>query len=104
MVVVVAAGANPTNPTLQTGGRAVPAKMIGHDPVSRVTVCDPDGKVAARFGGNNPILPGNFIAPHGLWCDSRGDLYIGEVILRGGAVKLLAPLTPHAFQKFKRTG
>ncbi len=76
----------------------------GHDPVSRVTVCDPDGKVAARFGGNDPILPGNFIAPHGLWCDSRGDLYVGEVILRGGAIKYLAPMTPHAFQKFRRSG
>jgi hypothetical protein len=76
----------------------------GHDPISRVTVCDPDGKVAARFGGNDPLLPGNFIAPHGLWCDSRGDLYLGEVILRGGAIKYLAPFTPHAFQKFRRSG
>jgi hypothetical protein len=74
----------------------------GHDPVARVTVCDPDGTVIARFGGPDPILPGNFIAPHGLWCDANGDLYVGEVILRGGAVALLAPLTPHAFQKFKR--
>ena len=76
----------------------------GHDPISRVTVCDPDGKVAALVGGNNPILPGNFCSPHGLWCDSRGDLYVGEVILRGGAIKYFAPLTPHAFHKFKRTG
>jgi hypothetical protein len=76
----------------------------GHDPVARVTVCDPDGKVVARFGGNKPLLPGNFIAPHGLWCDSCGDLYVGEVIVRGGAVDLLAPLTPHCFQKFKRSG
>jgi hypothetical protein len=76
----------------------------GHDPVSRVTVCDPDGKVAARFGGHKPLLPGNFIAPHGLWCDSGGDLYVGEVVVRGGAVDLLAPMTPHCFQKFKRSG
>lgn len=76
----------------------------GHDPVSRVTVCDPDGKVAARFGGHKPLLPGNFIAPHGLWCDSCGDLYVGEVVVRGGAVDLLAPMTPHCFQKFKRSG
>jgi hypothetical protein len=76
----------------------------GHDPVARVTVCDPDGKIVARFGGPKPLLPGNFIAPHGLWCDSCGDLYVGEVTVRGGAVQLLAPLTPHCFQKFKRSG
>ncbi len=79
----------------------------GHDPISRVTVCDPDGKIVARVGGTNPVLPGNFVAPHGLWCDSRGDLYVGEVIKRSGALAKLAPLTsltPHAFQKFKRSG
>jgi NHL repeat len=84
--------------------KACQCPPAGHDPVSRVTVCDPDGKVAARFGGPHPILPGNFIAPHGLWCDSRGDLYVGEVVVRGGAVALLAPLTPHCFQKFRRSG
>ena len=76
----------------------------GHDPISRVTVCDPDGQIVARVGGNNPVLPGNFIAPHGLWCDSRGDLYVGEVVTRIGAVDKLAPLTIQAFQKFKRSG
>jgi hypothetical protein len=84
--------------------KACQCPPAGHDPVARVTVCDPDGKVAARFGGPHPILPGNFIAPHGLWCDSRGDLYVGEVIVRGRAVEALAPLTPHSFQKFKRSG
>ena len=71
------------------------ARPPGTTRSARVTVCDPDGKVVARFGGPNPILPGNFIAPHGLWCDSRGDLYVGEVVVRGGAVAL-APLTPQA--------
>jgi hypothetical protein len=76
----------------------------GHDPIARVTVCDPDGKIIARVGGHDPFLPGNFIAPHGLWCDSGGDLYVGEVIVRGGAVSYLAPFKPPAFQKFKRSG
>jgi hypothetical protein len=76
----------------------------GHEPIARVTICDPDGKIVARIGGHNPLLPGNFIAPHGLWCDSRGDLYVGEVIVRGGAVSYLAPFKPPSFQKFKRSG
>lgn len=45
MVVVVAAGANPANPTLQTEGRPIPAKMIGHDPVSRLGFIKVEGSV-----------------------------------------------------------
>ena len=77
---------------------------IGHDPVARVTVCDLDGQIIARFGGADPVLPGNFIAPHGIWADSKGDLYVGEVVQRSGAIDHFAPLTCHAFQKFRRAG
>ena len=74
----------------------------GHSPIARVTVCDPDGKIAAQVGGENPVLPGNFVAPHGIWADRRGDLYVGEVVVQAGAVKRMAPLRPAAFQKFRR--
>ena len=74
----------------------------GHSPIARVTVCDPDGTIAAQIGGENPVLPGNFVAPHGIWADKRGDIYVGEVIVNAGAVRRMAPLTPHAFQKFRR--
>ena len=77
---------------------------VGHDPIARVTVCDLDGRIIARVGGPNPVLPGNFIAPHGLCVDSRGDLYVGEVVKKSGAMAHFAPLTCHAFQKFKRAG
>jgi hypothetical protein len=94
--------ANPVNPTPHYCMMQHPP--VGHDPVARVTVCDLDGRVIARFGGSNPVLPGNFIVPHGLWVDSRGDLYVGEVVARSGATKYFAPLTCHAFQKFRRAG
>ncbi|MBI3052846.1 MAG: hypothetical protein HYY77_02170, partial [Betaproteobacteria bacterium] len=74
----------------------------GHSPIARVTVCDPDANIVARIGGENPVLPGNFVAPHGIWADKRGDIYVGEVIVNAGAVRRMAPLTPHAFQKFRR--
>ena len=80
------------------------APPCGHDPIARVTVCDPDGKVIARVGGHNPVLPGNFVAPHGISCDSRGDLYVGQVIQKSGAAKYFAPLPLEAFQKFRRSG
>jgi len=84
--------------------RLMTCPPVGHDPVARVTVCDLDGKIIARIGGANPVLPGNFIAPHGLSVDSKGDLYVGEVVKKSGAMAHFAPLTCHAFQKFKRSG
>jgi hypothetical protein len=77
---------------------------VGHAPIARVTICDLDGTIQARIGGENPVLPGNFIVPHGIWADSRGDFYVGEVVKASGAVEHFAPLTCHAFQKFVRAG
>lgn len=74
----------------------------GHDPLARVSICEPDGALVARIGGEEEVLPGNFIAPHGIWADSRGELYIGEVVVAANAVKRLAPMTPQTFQKFRR--
>lgn len=73
----------------------------GHDRIARVTVCDTDGRIVTRIGGENPFPPGNFIAPHGLWVDSRGALYVGEVTK--AARRIWAPLDPRCFQTFKRS-
>jgi hypothetical protein len=46
----------------------------------RIRVQTPDGADVARFG--NPVPgtgPDQFIAPHGLAIDSRGDVYVAEV-------------------------
>jgi hypothetical protein len=47
---------------------------------NRVDIYDKKGKRLARLGdifaGEKP---GQFIAPHGLALDSRGDIYVGEV-------------------------
>ncbi len=76
----------------------------GHSPIARVTICDPDGNIQAQVGGEEALLPGNFIVPHGIWADSRGDFYVGEVVKASGAIDHFAPLTCHAFQKFIRAG
>ena len=45
-----------------------------------MTIVDHTGKRIARLGGLGPGLgPAEFVAPHGLAVDSRGDLYVGEV-------------------------
>ena len=49
---------------------------LGH----RISIYDKQGKLLARIGGENEgEEPGNFIAPHGIAVDSKGDIYIGEV-------------------------
>jgi DNA-binding beta-propeller fold protein YncE len=46
----------------------------------RISICDHEGKVLARLGDQHGGEgPGQFIAPHGLAIDSRGDIYVGEV-------------------------
>lgn len=47
---------------------------------SRFSIVDPNGKLLARWGGESSNAPGQFIAPHCAAVDSRGDLYIGEVL------------------------
>jgi DNA-binding beta-propeller fold protein YncE len=46
----------------------------------RISIVDHTGKILARLGGLQPGLgPGEFIGPHGIAVDSRGDIYVGEV-------------------------
>jgi DNA-binding beta-propeller fold protein YncE len=46
----------------------------------RVTIVDSNGKVLAQWGGESSHEPGQFVAPHAIAVDSRGDLYVGEVL------------------------
>ncbi len=46
----------------------------------RISITDHTGKVLARLGHMHAgEAVGQFIAPHGLAIDSRGDIYVGEV-------------------------
>lgn len=46
----------------------------------RISIVDNDGKVLAQWGGESSHEPGQFVAPHGIAIDSRGDLYVSEVL------------------------
>lgn len=71
----------------------------------RVSVLDDKGQRVARFGGQFASeTPGEFIAPHGLVVDSRGDVYVGEVSYTGYGQFLDPPRVMRSFQKFKRDG
>jgi DNA-binding beta-propeller fold protein YncE len=76
-------------------------KYIVRDAIhARVTVRDPGGKLVAEWGARNHSDDGIFFAPHGIAIDSRGDLYIGEVVTAysGG----LAPAGLPTLHKFER--
>lgn len=67
----------------------------------RVSVFDPHGKLLARWGGgDNPTAPGDFFAPHDICIDSRGDLYVAEVVMSAGGNRGLVAPDCHSLQKF----
>jgi hypothetical protein len=68
-------------------GLANPMQIFVRDDVlylaesnQRVSIMTLDGEVLARWGSKGPA-PGQFTnAPHGIWADSRGDIYVSEVV------------------------
>jgi DNA-binding beta-propeller fold protein YncE len=73
-------------------------------PGGRVSVFNRRGELLARWGGGrNPGAPGDFLAPHGIWVDSHGDLYVGEVVKSAAGAGGPPPPACHALQKFVRT-
>jgi DNA-binding beta-propeller fold protein YncE len=68
---------------------------------ARLSVFNRRGELLARWGGDDdPCAPGEFFAPHDICIDSRGDLYVGEVVLSAGGNRGLVAPTCHALQKF----
>ena len=66
-----------------------------------VSVLDREGNVLDRWGGSeNPCAPGDFYAPHDVWVDRFGDVYVGEVTWSAGGRKGLIPKDCHCLQKF----
>jgi DNA-binding beta-propeller fold protein YncE len=69
----------------------------------RVSIFDLQGNLQARWGGgNDPCATGDFFAPHDVWVDSRGDIYVSEVVMSAGGNRGLVSPTCHTLQKFVR--
>ncbi len=69
----------------------------------RVSIFNSSGTLLARFGGGeHPGTPGDFFAPHDLWVDARGDLYVAEVTWSAGGNRGLVPADCPSLQKFAR--
>ncbi|MBI4611568.1 MAG: hypothetical protein HY726_21470 [Candidatus Rokubacteria bacterium] len=72
---------------------------------NRVSILSTKGELVARvgdrFGGEQP---GQFVAPHGVVTDSRGDLYVAEVAYTFKGRHENPPREIRSLQKFARTG
>jgi hypothetical protein len=58
------------------------------------------GRVGGRFAGEKP---GEFVAPHGVAVDSRGDFYVAEVSYTAVGQHEHPPRELRSLQKFART-
>jgi hypothetical protein len=77
---------------------------IRHDLPGHISIYDLNGNLLLRWVNADRSAPGNFVAPHALCVDSRGDLYVGEVTYSSGVEKGLVTSDCHTFQKFTRRG
>ena len=76
-----------------------PADAIG----GRLSIFDTEGALLARWGGGkSPCAAGDFFAPHDVWVDAHGDIYVSEVIQSAGANRGLVSRECHTLQKFSR--
>ncbi len=75
---------------------------IEEDRLGGFSVFDRDGRLVSRARGTEPCATGSFCAPHGIYVDSHGDVYIGEVTWTFAARQGIVPPDCHTLQKFAR--
>jgi sugar lactone lactonase YvrE len=85
------------------GGVAVNVDMPNIGP--RVSINGAKGELLARLGSRPAGLePGQFISPHGLAVDSRGDIYVGEVSYTNWGRRGPIPPGLRSLQKLVKVG
>jgi len=87
----------------ELGWRAgTPAPRL-HETGGRVSIFNRCGDLLSRWGGgDNPYAVGDFIAPHDIWLNTRGDVYVGEVTISAAANRGLVGEDCPSLQKFVR--
>ena len=86
----------------RTGQSSFTNGTIKYDLPGGVRVLDLQGNLLLHWCSADREAPGNFVAPHTLCVDSRGDLYVGEVTWTFAVSRGVAREDAHTFQKFAR--
>ena len=69
----------------------------------RLSIFDCSGNLQCRFGGGSrPASAGDFAAPHDVWVDSQGSVYVGEVTVSAAVPKGIVTADCPSLQKFVR--
>ncbi|HEY4310079.1 MAG TPA: peptidyl-alpha-hydroxyglycine alpha-amidating lyase family protein [Pirellulales bacterium] len=72
-------------------------------PGGRLSIFDSAGTLKARWGGGtNPCAAGDFYAPHDVWVDAAGSIYVAEVVWSAGGRRGMVAPDCHTLQKFVR--
>jgi hypothetical protein len=84
------------------GGTTMAGRPTPETRDAAVSVRDMQGNVLSKWGGPDVYKAGWFAAPHGIWVDSHGDIYVAEVIKT--ALSRTNQWHPgcHSLQKFAR--
>jgi DNA-binding beta-propeller fold protein YncE len=69
---------------------------------SRLSIYDLEGNVLLRWSDADPMKPGYFRAPHGIWVDDQGSIYLAEVTHTQALNTGAFPPDGETFQKFAR--
>ena len=86
-------------------GPSMPVNMDVPNIGPRVSILNTQGKLLARVGDiHGGEAPCQFIAPHSVAVDSRGDMYVGEVSWTNTGRFLDPPRELRSLQKFIRKG
>jgi len=69
----------------------------------RVSIFSAEGALLSRWGGgDDPSAPGDFFAPHDIWLDGQGSIYLAEVWWSAGGKRGVVPASHRTIQKFVR--
>jgi len=86
-------------------GAAIGANAQARKVGPRVSIYNTQGQLQARLGDQSEgEAAGQFIAPHGICIDSRGDIYVGEVSWTHTGSRLNPPRELRSLQKLVRKG
>jgi hypothetical protein len=69
---------------------------------ARLSIYDIEGNLLLRWADPDPTKHGYFTAPHGIWVDNEGSIYLAEVAGIWSIARGFAPPDAHRLQKFAR--